>query len=100
MIHIAWEFHVKRGKRKQFEQYYRSSGKWADLFRKSPSYHETILLQDTDEPGRYLLIDVWEDIHSFRKFKQQYGDEYRELDQKCAEFTEDERCLGFFQVHQ
>lgn len=96
MIQVVWKFRIKEGKRKGFEQYYRSRGKWAALFEKSKAYHGTVLLRDTEDPDRYLLYDQWEDIDSFRRFKQDHMKEYEKLDQKCHEFTEEETCLGFF----
>jgi len=96
VIYIIWEFRVKKNKRKQFGSYYSSSGKWALLFQKSSAYQETILVQDTEHADRYFVIDLWKDIDSFRSFKREYTEEYEAMDKKCEEFTEEERCLGFF----
>ena len=98
MIHIVWEFRIRSDKREAFERYYSSAGYWAELFRKSPAYRETILTQDVEASDRYLLTDVWENLHAFHDFKQRFQNEYERLDKVCEPFTTEERWLGVFQV--
>lgn len=97
MVYIVWEFRVKKGKKRLFEKHYSSTGDWAGLFRKSEAYRETVLTLDTETPDRYLVIDIWNDITSFRQFKKQNAIEYEQLDEKCEAYTEEERCVGFFE---
>lgn len=96
MLHIVWEFRVKKTKRKQFEVHYSSSGTWAKLFRKSPNYLETIIVRDVKKNDRYLLTDIWKDMDSFRRFKAKYRKEYESLDKECEQFTEEETLIGYF----
>jgi heme-degrading monooxygenase HmoA len=98
VIYIVWEFRVKKNKRKPFETYYRSNGKWAEMFRQSEAYQESVLIHDSENAERYLVVDIWKDIDSFRSFKRKFGEEYAILDTKCEAFTDEERCLGFFSV--
>ena len=96
MLHIIWEFRTREGKSHLFEAQYGASGSWARLFRNSPAYHGTVLARDRDDPRRYILVDMWEDMESFRRFKEGFGAEYAALDSQCEELTEQELCLGFF----
>ena len=96
MLHIVWEFRVKKAKRLQFEVHYSTNGTWAKLFRKSPDYRETILMRDAKNNNRYLLTDVWKDWSSFRRFKAKYLKEYESLDKECEQFTEEENLIGYF----
>ncbi len=98
MIHVIWEFRVKEKNQKQFELYYSANGKWAELFRRSPSYRETILTRDKQDRSRYVLTDVWDDLDSYQAFKKRHAQDYNALDKRCEEFTVVERCLGIFEV--
>jgi heme-degrading monooxygenase HmoA len=96
MLHIVWEFRIYIRKRKQFESHYSANGSWAKLFRKSAGFIETILIRDREMSDRYLTIDIWKDLASFKRFKKQFRAEYESLDGECEEFTLKEKCLGFF----
>jgi len=48
--------------------------------------------------GRYVTIDVWEDLASYRTFSEANAEEYKEIDRRCDALTEQERCLGFFET--
>lgn len=60
MIQIIWEFVVKAEAVGQFEQAYGPDGAWARLFQAYPGFRGTTLLRDTDNPRRYLTIDLWD----------------------------------------
>lgn len=96
MLYIVWEFRIKKTARRQFEMHYSSNGTWAKLFRKSPDYVETILVQDRLMRDRYLLTDIWTDFTSFSKFKRKYKKEYEALDRECERYTTEERLIGNF----
>lgn len=96
MVYIVWEFHIKKGKSKEFERHYRGTGTWARLFRKSRGYRGTTLLKDRKSAQKYLLFDRWTDLASFRQFKKAHAREYAALDASCEELTESEVELGIF----
>ena len=98
LIYIIWEFYIRPEKRADFERYYSSSGHWADLFRKNPDYRGTTLMKDIERPERYLVTDRWDDLAAFQNFKENFRPDYEQLDKLCEQFTEEERCLGIFQV--
>lgn len=97
MVDIVWEFRVRPERHHEFEFSYDSNGVWAALFRKSSEYHETILLRDSSQNGRYLTIDRWQSEDAFRRFKQENAAEYAEIDAKCEAITESERLVGVFE---
>ena len=97
MVEIVWEFHVRPERLQEFEFNYDSNGTWAGLFRKSAEYHETILLRDSSQNGRYLTVDRWTSEEAFRHFKQEFAAEYAEIDKRCEALTESERLVGIFQ---
>jgi hypothetical protein len=97
MTDIVWEFRVHPEHHREFEVTYDSNGVWAVLFRKSSDYQETILLRDSSQNGRYLTIDRWNSEDAFRRFKQEYAEEYVVIDAKCEALTESERLVGVFE---
>lgn len=96
MIYIAWEFRVKKAKRKEFERHYCGTGTWARIFRKSRAYHGTTLLHDRRVATRYVSLDRWSDLASYRQFRKKFAREYASLDARCEELTELEREIGIF----
>jgi heme-degrading monooxygenase HmoA len=98
VLHILWEFRVRPDRIREFEEHYRDDGVWARFFRAGRGYRETRLLRDREAPGRYLTIDVWDDLPSYRAFSEANVDAYGEIDRRCEAFTEVERCLGYFEA--
>ena len=97
MIEIVWEIHVRPERAREFEFSYDSTGIWAELFRKSSEYRETILLRDASQTGRYLTIDRWNSEQAFDDFKLEFASEYASIDARCEALTESERLVGIFQ---
>jgi heme-degrading monooxygenase HmoA len=91
-----WEFHVKPEARSQFERIYGPDGDWAQLFRRSPEYCGTTLLQDRDHPERYLTLDHWASRDALAQFKREHHADYAALDKKCESLTEKETFVGDF----
>ena len=97
-LRILWEFRVGENRTPEFEEHYGGNGTWARFFRHGQGYRETILLRDREVPGRYLTIDVWDDLESYKAFSEANADEYKKIDRRCETLTEQERCLGFFET--
>ena len=95
---VIWEFEVKPGKEKLFEQIYGPEGDWAQLFRQGQGYCGTKLSCDFDEPCRYVTLDFWESQVDYETFKLQHAAEYKAIDQKCEALTEKEREIGKFVI--
>ncbi len=91
-----WEFQVTPGREAEFERHYAAEGTWAQLFHRSPSYIETLLLKDSAVPGRYVTVDRWRDEAGYREFRSAFAQAYAELDRNCEQLTVAERALGTF----
>ena len=98
MLHILWEFRVKKDRTVEFEEHYGPDGTWARFFRAGRGFRETRLLRDRESPERYLTMDVWDDLDSFRAFTGERAGDYQAIDARCAELTDEERCLGYFEA--
>ena len=93
---IVWQFTVKAGKEEDFDRIYGPNGNWAVLFRKAAGYSGTELHRSREIPARYLVIDRWESPEAFKRFKEQFKEEYRTLDLRYEELTEKEEHIGNF----
>jgi hypothetical protein len=98
VIYIVWEFTVSAEQCSTFESAYKSDGVWAQLFRRDRAYQQTILVRDTEESGRYLTIDVWEDRDSYLSFKERFAGAYHKIDKDCESLTLSERLIGIFEA--
>jgi [ribosomal protein S5]-alanine N-acetyltransferase len=91
---VMWQFQVRPEHRADFERYYGAEGDWVRLFRRSPEYLETRLVNDAAEPDSYMTVDRWKDEASFRMFREQFARMYEELDRECETFTLRERYVA------
>jgi heme-degrading monooxygenase HmoA len=96
MTFILWRFRAKADRVGQFRRVYGADGDWAKLFRRSPEYQGTQLLQDVAEERTFVVIDRWASGESFARFHHEFAKEYEELDRKCLELTEEETPIGAF----
>jgi heme-degrading monooxygenase HmoA len=95
---IVWEFEVRDGAEKPFEEAYGPDGAWARLFRNADGFLGTELLRDTRRPRRYLTIDRWRSLEDFAHFRQTHREEYAALDRRCEAWTASEVALGEWDV--
>jgi heme-degrading monooxygenase HmoA len=88
-----WEFEVKSGSEKLFEQAYGPEGEWVRLFRRDARYRGTRLLRDVARERMYVTIDEWDSREAFEEFRQKYPAEYTEIDNRCEGLTMGERLI-------
>ncbi len=96
MYVILWEYVVRPGKAKAFAQAYGPDGAWAELFGRADGFLGVELLQQEDEPDRYLTIDRWRSRADFEAFKARFEADYHRLDEAFAELTVEEDRIGAF----
>ena len=96
MFVILWEFEVKPGSEPAFERVYGPQGDWVRLFRSTPHFQMTRLLQDTSRPGIYCTMDFWDSELAYDDFKNTHREAYQALDQATEGLTLRQRHLGSF----
>ena len=94
---VLWEFLVRAGMEKEFENVYGPEGEWAQCFRRGQGYFGTELSRDLTNPQRYVTIDFWRSQAAYEAFKLQHAAAYTAIDKKCQQFTMSERELGRFE---
>jgi heme-degrading monooxygenase HmoA len=98
MYVILWRFRPLEGLESEFERAYGPSGEWALLFRRGDGYLGTELLRRFDDPGEYLTLDRWASRAAYEAFRERFSSEYRQLDRRLEELTEEEALIGTFEV--
>ena len=58
----------------------------------------TELLQRSDDPREYLVLDRWASGAAYDAFRTRFSSEYRRLDRRFEELTEEEVFLGTFET--
>jgi heme-degrading monooxygenase HmoA len=97
MFLALWEFDVKPGCEKRFENVYGPDGDWARLFRRDPAYRRTLLLRDSSRGQTYLTCDFWETRKAYETFRKNHLEAYLALDRECEELAVAERIIGEFE---
>src|SRR5215213_8155347 len=100
MYVILWRFRPVVGQKSEFERAYGPSGEWAQLFRRDNGYLGTELLRrfEDDESKEYLTLDRWASRVAYEAFRARWSGEYRQLDRRLEELTEEETFLGAFEM--
>ncbi len=99
MYVVLWQFRPVVGRESEFERAYGPSGEWANLFRQGAGYLGTELLRRSDDSGEYLTLDRWASRAAYEAFRAGWSGEYRRLDHRLEELTEEEEVLlGAFEA--
>jgi hypothetical protein len=94
-----WEFDVVPERKVEFLRYYGPDGDWVALFRRSADYIDTMLLDDEEQPNRFVTVDRWASRESHDAFRSRFANEYDALDRICEALTRREANLGTFVRH-
>jgi heme-degrading monooxygenase HmoA len=98
MYVVLWRFRPMRGQESEFERAYGPSGDWTRLFQHGEGYLGTELLRRSDDPREYLALDRWASRAAYEVFRTRFSSEYRRLDRRLEELTEEEESLGAFEA--
>jgi heme-degrading monooxygenase HmoA len=96
MFVILWEYEVKPGCEKRFEDGHGPDGDWARFFRRDPHYRETRFLRDAVRANRYMTLDAWDSREAYENFQRDNREEYKALDASFESLTAKETHLGSF----
>ena len=97
MFLVLWEYEVKSGSEKQFEDVYGPAGDWARLFRIHSHYRETRLLQDSFRSNVYLTLDFWTSRDAYEQFMSAHKTKYQAIDALGERLTASERRVGAYE---
>jgi heme-degrading monooxygenase HmoA len=98
MFVALWEYEVKPGSEKRFEEAYGPVGGWARLFRSDSNYCETRLLRDPVRPAIYVTLDFWNSREAYEQFMAAHKDKYKMLEAAGEGLTSKERRIGWYEL--
>lgn len=96
MIAIMWQFDVKPGREKEFEQLYGVDGDWTQINRQTRSYLGSSFLRDQSSASRYVVIEYWSEMLVYEQHRVYRSDAVATLEQRSAELVESTEPLGIF----
>ncbi len=98
MVEIVWVFVVKEAARGRFELAYGPGGAWSKLFARDPGFRGITLLRDTENPRRYLLIELWETAAQRAQALAERRAGHADLAAALSDWTESQTEVGVFRV--
>jgi len=98
MYVVLWRFRPLKDRKREFERAYGPSGEWARLFQHGEGYVGTELLQRSDDPREYLVLDRWASRAACEVFRARFSSEYRRLDRRLEGLTVEEVPMGQFET--
>lgn len=98
MIELVWEIVVKAEAQRQFELVYGPGGAWSKLFSKAPGFRGTTMLNDIQNPHRYLIVDVWDSAAQHEQALRDNAGDYARLEANLTAWVDSRTEVGVFRV--
>ncbi len=98
MYVVLWLFRPSMGRESEFKRAYGPSREWTRLFQHGEGYLGAELLQRSDDPREYLVLDRWASRAAYEPSRVRFSSEYRKLDNRLEELTEEEAPMGTFET--
>jgi len=96
MIAVVWQFDVRPGMEKEFEEFYGVDGEWTAMNRHSRSYLGTSFLRDQNRSTRYVLIEYWSEMLVYEEHKSYRRDQFESLEKRQQALVVSVEPLGLF----
>ncbi len=96
MIAIVWQFEVKPGCEREFEQLYGTDGDWAVLNRQTKSFLGGSFMRDQNRATRYILIEYWSEMLTSEQHRTYRSDVVASLEAQRDRLIEAIEPLGVF----
>jgi hypothetical protein len=96
MIAVVWQFDVKRGREKEFEELYGADGDWTALNRQTRSYLGSSFLRDQNRSLRYLLTEYWSEMVVYEEHRASRSALINSIEARRAELVDAVQPLGIY----
>ena len=94
----VWSYLVVPEHRDAFKKAYGPKGVWHEFFSNSPDYLSTDLLEDKNDPNRFVTIDTFKTSDARDKLVAARQTEFNEIDGTWEKATRNETFIGMFEV--
>src|SRR5689334_5803823 len=96
MIAIMWQFEIKSGHQREFEELYGADGEWTAMNRQTRSYLGTSFLHDQNSPSRYVVIEYWSEMLVYEQHRSARSTAVTALEKRSATLVDSIEPLGVF----
>jgi quinol monooxygenase YgiN len=96
MIAILWQFEVKKGREREFEELYGADGEWTVINRHTRSYLGTSFLHDQNRSSRYMVVEYWSEMIVYEQHRTSRSGAIEELEKRSATLVDSVEPLGIF----
>jgi heme-degrading monooxygenase HmoA len=96
MIAIMWQFDVKNGREKEFEQLYGADGEWTAVNRHTRSYLGTSFLHDQNRSSRYVVVEYWSEMLVYEQHRTSRSAAIASLEDRSRTLVDAVEPLGIF----
>jgi heme-degrading monooxygenase HmoA len=96
VIAVVWQFQVKPGKQKEFEQFYGADGEWSTLARRSRSFLGSSFLRDQAHDTSYLLVEYWSEMVVYERYRHNFDKDLRTIEDRRNVLCETISPLGIY----
>ncbi len=98
MIQKIREFVLRDAMADHFEMSFGPGGAWSKMYSAASGFQGVSLLEDTENPRRYLVVEVWESIESRAMAVANKQSEFDELQDNLASWSESISKIGIFRI--
>lgn len=98
MIEVVCEYVSMPGTSGRLELVFGPGGTWSKLFADCQGFRGTTVLRDTENPRRYMTVDLWDSATTREQALSEHSDDYAELLTSIDQWLESRRELGTFRV--
>ncbi len=96
MIAVMWQYEVKRGCEREFEDVFGADGPWTAINRHTRSYLGSSFLRDQNRSSRYILIEYWSEMVVYEQHRTFRSDAITSLEQRCRHLVDAVEPMGVF----
>jgi quinol monooxygenase YgiN len=96
MIAVVWQFDVKPGREKEFEELYGADGDWTAISRQTRSYLGSSFLRDQARTSRYLLIEYWSEMLVYEQHRISRSSVVESIEKRREDLVDVVEPLGIY----
>jgi hypothetical protein len=96
VIAVVWQFQVRPGKQREFEQFYGADGEWSNLARRSRSFLGSSFMRDQASDTSYLLVEYWSEMVVYERHRRSVSTDLRTIEERRDVLCETILPMGIF----
>ena len=91
-----WKYDVKKGRERDFEEFFGADGEWSAISRHARSYLGSAFLRDQNRPGTYMLIEYWSEMVVYERHRTFKKNAFAALERRRNDLVDASEPAGVF----